>query len=181
LEAGVSTNSADIRGLFEPFLPESQRRSTLGATFDPQAILSLAGDHSRGRLIFFSDSARCRNCHEIDDRAQSVGPTLTEIAKKYQRPQELLQHIVAPSTKMDDPFAAYNVVTTAGVILLGLIQSQTDDHIELKTAERKVVVIPRGEIDVMTRSPQSLMPERLLSDLTAQEAADLLAFLRSPK
>ena len=181
LEAGISTNSADIRGLFEPFLPESQRRATLGATFDPQAVLSLTGDRSRGQLIFFSDGARCRNCHEIDDRAQSVGPTLTDITKKYQRPQELLEHIVTPSTKVDDPFAAYNVVTTAGVILAGLIQSQTDDRVELKTAERKVVAIPHGEIEVMTRSTKSLMPERLLSDLTAQEAADLLAFLRSPK
>ena len=31
----------------------------------------------------------------------------------------------------------------------------------------------------MQKSPKSLMPERVLSDLTAQEAADLFEYIRS--
>ena len=41
------------------------------------------------------------------------------------------------------------------------------------------VGIRRGDIDAMQKSSRSLMPEQVLSDLTAQEAADLFAYLRS--
>ena len=37
--------------LFETFVPESQRRPTLGPTFDPQIVLSKTGDAARGRVI----------------------------------------------------------------------------------------------------------------------------------
>ena len=39
--------------------------------------------------------------------------------------------------------------------------------------------VARGDIAEMQRSPKSLMPERMLSDLTAQEAADLFEYIRS--
>jgi hypothetical protein len=37
--------------------------------------------------------------------------------------------------------------------------------------------LARREIEELRKSEKSLMPERLLSDLTAQEAADLFAYL----
>jgi mono/diheme cytochrome c family protein len=94
---GNAVPSSDVRGLLETFLPEGKRRTTLGASINPQAILSRRGDHQRGKLIFFSDGARCRSCHEIDDRSRSLGPTLLEIVKKYPSPSELLEHILEPS------------------------------------------------------------------------------------
>ncbi|HND56041.1 MAG TPA: hypothetical protein PLV92_26680, partial [Pirellulaceae bacterium] len=36
--------STDIRGLFDTFIPESQRRPTLGPKIDPQVVLSRTGD-----------------------------------------------------------------------------------------------------------------------------------------
>ena len=109
----------DIRGLFETFLPESKRRATLGANIDPQIILNRQGDQERGKLIFFSDGARCRACHEIDDAHKSLGPTLQEAAKKHPQTADLLQHVLQPSLKIDDPFAAYTVVTDDGRTLVG--------------------------------------------------------------
>jgi hypothetical protein len=70
--------------LFDDFIPESQRKKTLGRTFEPSVVLDQDGDALRGRLIFFSDAARCRACHHTDDAALSVGPTLKDISKKYQ-------------------------------------------------------------------------------------------------
>jgi len=49
----------------------------------------------------------------------------------------------------------------------------------IKTAERLLIRIPTNEIDTTQKSPQSLMPDQILSDLTAQEAADLLEYIRS--
>src|SRR5262249_9129648 len=83
LETAASLGSisvtSDVRGLFETFIPESKRRATLGANIDSKVILDRRGDRQRGKLIFFSDGARCRACHEIDEPSQSLGPTLQEI------------------------------------------------------------------------------------------------------
>ena len=104
---------------------------------------------------------------------------MLEIAKKYPRRSELLQHILQPSLKIEDKFATYAVVTNAGRVLTGLLVEKTDQQLILKTAEKRIVRVAIGEIDEMRTSKLSLMPAQILSDLTAQEAADLVAFLLS--
>jgi putative heme-binding domain-containing protein len=170
---------SDIRGLFETFIPESKRRATLGGNVDPQLVLSRKGDRQRGKLIFFSDGARCRACHELDDAHKSLGPTLQEVAKKHPQPAQMLQHVINPSLKIDEPYTAYTVVTEDGRTLLGLVLEQNDREVVLKTLERRIERIAREEVAEMHKSDKSLMPERVLSDLTAQEAADLLEYIRS--
>ncbi|MGH7138378.1 MAG: hypothetical protein ACREHD_21720, partial [Pirellulales bacterium] len=176
---GAAAPSSDVRGLFETFVPETQRRATLGPNIDPDLVLRRQGDRQRGKLIYFSDAARCRACHELNDRDKSLGPTLAEINRKYPSRGELLVHVLRPSQKIDDPFAAYQVATTDGRLLSGLLIKQDEREVVLKTVEKQTLVIGRGEIDELTRSPKSLMPEGVLSDLTAQEAADLLEYIRS--
>ena len=171
--------SSDVRGLFDHFVPESQRKKTLGRTFEPTLVLSQTGDPLRGRLIFFSDAARCRACHDIDDAALSVGPTLKDISKKYVHLSELLQHVVQPSLKIDDKFATWTVLTTDGTVLNGLMESQSDAQFVLKAADRKQLTIRRADIEELKKSTQSLMPDGVFADLTAQEASDLLAFIHS--
>jgi putative heme-binding domain-containing protein len=176
---GGGAATSDVRGLFETFIPESQRRPTLGANIDPQTILSRQGDRERGKLIFFSDGARCRACHEIDEPAKSLGPTLQEINKKYAQPAEFLLHVLQPSLKVDEPYAAYAVLTDDGRMPNGLLVERNEKELVLKTAEQKSVRLAPANILQMQKSSKSLMPERILSDLTAQEAADLLAYIRS--
>ncbi|HXT57941.1 MAG TPA: PQQ-dependent sugar dehydrogenase [Pirellulales bacterium] len=176
---GAASPKSDVRGLVEAFVPESQRRATLGANFDPEVILSRQGDRERGKLIFFSDGARCRACHEIDDRTKSLGPTLAEINKKYPRGAEMLEHVLRPSQKIDEPFAAYAVITADGRAFSGLLVEQSEQEIAIKTAEKQVVRIARDDVEELRKSEKSLMPDGVLSDLTAQEAADLFEYLRS--
>jgi putative heme-binding domain-containing protein len=173
-----SAASSDVRGLFETFVAESKRRATLGAETNPAVILSLQGNAQRGKLIFFSDGARCRACHDPDDRDKSLGPTLEQIAKKFPRPAELVKHALEPSLVIDEQYAAYSVVTDEGTVHNGLVVERTDGEIVLKTVEQRTVQIARENIEEMRRSEKSLMPERILSDLTAQEAADLFEYIR---
>ena len=162
----------------ETFIPEGARRKTLGRNVDAEKLLAVKGEAARGKLIFYSDGARCRNCHDLNDASKSTGPTLTEIRKKYKQPGELLQQILKPSLKVEEKFAMWIVITDKGQVHSGLIVSQSDDEVVLKTAERKTVRIRKSKIDELKKSPNSLMPEGVLSDLTEQEAADLLAWLR---
>jgi putative heme-binding domain-containing protein len=180
LELGLAQKS-DIRGLFDTFIPESQRRPTLGPSLDPKPILAKTGDVERGKLIYFSDGARCRNCHDHSDKANSLGPTLAEINKKYPQTADLLAHVLQPSLKIDEVFAAYTVITDDGRVLAGVLVEQNDQQVVLKTAEKKTVTVPRKNIEELKKSDKSLMPDGLFSDLTAQEAADLVMYLRSLK
>ncbi|HUG69980.1 MAG TPA: c-type cytochrome, partial [Pirellulaceae bacterium] len=134
---------------------------------------------ARGKLIFFSDGARCKACHDPRDPSKSIGTTLIEINKKYKQRAELLLHVLQPSLKIDEPFAAYAVSKTDGNVIIGLLAEKTDEAIVIKTAERKMIRIPTDEIDELQKSAVSLMPDRILSDLTAQEAADLLEYIQS--
>ena len=178
-QAVYKKSPGDIRGLFETFVPEEARRKTLGPRPQPEQILTLDGDVARGKLIFFSDGARCRACHEVDDQAKSLGTTLRQINRKYPRQSEFLQHILQPSLKVDEAFRAVSIVTVDGQIITGLISEQTDQQVVIQTADRKRIALPKTEIEVMRKSDKSLMPENILSDLTAQEAADLLVYIRS--
>ena len=177
VKAGVAARS-DVRGLFENFIPEAERRKTLGPNVDPAAILALRGDYERGKLIFYSDGARCRNCHELDDPEKSFGPTLAEVNKKHPKLGDLLQHALQPSLKIDEPYAAYTVTTADGRALTGFIVEQTPQEVVVRTPEKKVVRLARKEVEELQKSDKSLMPERILSDLTAQEAADLFEYVR---
>jgi len=73
------------------------------------------------------------------------------------------------------------VETESGAILAGLQVREDDKELVLKDAERKEQRIPKASIRRQVVSAKSMMPEFLLQDLTAQEAADLLEYLGSLK
>jgi putative heme-binding domain-containing protein len=101
------------------------------------------------------------------------------VHKKYAHNSELLQHVMNPSLKVDDRFAAWIAVTSTGRVMNGLLDSQTDEAVVLRTADRQLVSLARSEIEELQKTPRSLMPDGVLADLTAQEAADLIAFIRA--
>ena len=176
---GSALPSSDRSGLFETFLPESMRRKRLGPNFKPEEVLRLTGDLERGRLIFFSDSSRCRNCHHPNKKEDSVGPTLSEIGSKHKTRADVLRHVIEPSKQIDETFQSYTFITRKGSIVTGLVTERTNEKVTITTAEKKLISINTLDIDDEIRSTKSLMPDQLLSDLTAQEAADLLEFIES--
>ena len=181
VSAGAKSARTDISGLFETFIPESARRKTLGPSFDPAAVLNTPGDATRGRLIFLSDQGRCRTCHPVAGEGEPLGPDLKGVGSRYP-PGEMLRHLVEPSRKIDPQYATYVLVTTDGSTHTGLQVKNTPEVVELRTVEKKLVSVERAKIAFLEeQQSKSLMPELLLRDLTAGEAADLLAYLLSLK
>jgi len=180
VERSQQSSSSDIRGLFETFLPDSMRRKTLGPAPDPQTILSRRGDIARGKLIFHSNSSRCQTCHTIGSRVTELGPDLKDIGKKYKR-EEILSHILDPAAKVEPQFATWVAVMKNGVVRNGLKHVDKPEVVSIKTLTKELFQLRRREIQALRMEPGSLMPTLLLRDLTAQEAADLLAYLASLK
>ena len=178
---GTEHLDVNIRDLFEQFVPPEKRTQRLGERIEPHAILSLEGDVERGRRAFFYGAASsCRNCHRVHDAGGQVGPPLTEIGKKY-KPHELLSTILDPSKQIEDKYRAYVAISTTGDVVSGLLIEKNSEWVTIKGSDGKVVRSPVAEIAQLTPQEKSLMPEFLLRDMTAQEAADLLAFLSALK
>ena len=73
------------------------------------------------------------------------------------------------------------IETKDGRLLQGLVLEQTEGVLVLRDAQNRATRIAATEIERQATQPASLMPEGLLRDLTAQQAADLLEFLSSLK
>ena len=168
-----------VRDLFEPFLPADERSQRIGHNVDRAAILALQGHRDRGRTLFFLQSASsCTSCHRVHEFGGTLGPNLSTIGEKYP-PAELLNQILAPSEQIEPTYMTYQLATTEGQIHVGLLIARTDNAVTLKDAQSREVVIPTAAIERLVPQQQSLMPERLLQNHTAQEVADLLAYLAS--
>lgn len=171
-----------VRDLFERFVSLDQRVKRLGNTIRPSDILSLKGDFDAGRKLFFeATDVQCRNCHKIQDKGNDLGPDLSEIGKKYNDPSRLLDTILNPSKEIDPKYRVYLVQTDDGRIHSGLVVKKDDREIILKDAKGKLIQLPVDEIEELVPQPQSMMPELLLRDMTAQQVADLTTFLSGLK
>ncbi len=170
---------AGIRVLYERFIPEADRPKRLGAAVKPDDILALVGDDNRGRSIFFkSSAARCKSCHQVNGFGTKIGPDLSQIGKKYER-RALLETILEPSKAIAPEFVMHLVETTGGEVHAGFITEQNDKELVLKNVEGKSIRVPKADVVTTQPQKQSMMPELVLQDITAQDAADLLAFLAS--
>ncbi len=70
---------------------------------------------------------------------------------------------------------------TTGEQLFGLIASENATSITFKLADSSTRPILRSEITSLQSTGISLMPEGLEAALTAQDLADVIAFLRSDR
>lgn len=172
-------SDVSIRDLSERFLPPDQRIKRLGSVVQPQQILSLSGDQERGKRIFFETAGvSCKTCHRIQKEGKEVGPELTTIGKKLTRAQ-LLESLLEPSKLIEPKYVTHLVETDDGRILTGLLLSRDENEVVLKDAQDKVSRIPTKQIEQLVPQRQSLMPDLLFRDMTAQQVADLLAYLSS--
>jgi putative heme-binding domain-containing protein len=181
IEQGVGHPQEFVRDLFERYADPSRRRKRLGTTFDPAAVLARTGDAERGRRLFFESAGmQCKACHRVGPGEDLLGPELTLIGKKYTKAQ-LLENIVEPSKTIDPKYATHLVETEGGAVLAGLKVREDEKELVLKDAERKELKIPKASIRRSAVQSKSMMPEFLLQDLTADEAADLLEYLETLK
>ena len=180
IAAGLASVDPAIRDLFEGLVPASERVIRLGASFDRSAILTLKGDRERGRRVFAGSTTLCRNCHRIGNEGKAFGPDLTKLKSERMTTEFLLESILSPSKVIDQEYATYSVLTDEGIVIHGLqAPGTTDKQLVIQQLDGKTHTIARSSIEQMRKLPTSLMPDLLLKDLTAQEAADLLAYLAS--
>ncbi len=150
-------------------LPGVDRQAVL------QSMMSAAneqGDVKLGKQVY---KKNCANCHVHGVEGQRVGPDLTGMAVHPKA--ELLTHILDPSRDVEGNYRVYNLLTMGGVVINGLLASESKTSIELFDAEGKKKVVLREDIDQLRASAKSLMPEGFEKQINHAEMVHLLEFL----
>jgi putative heme-binding domain-containing protein len=167
-----------VRDLFQRFLPEELRPKTLGSNFKPEALLALSGNAAVGEKVFFREAVQCSQCHHLHGKGRDFGPDLSRIGRKYSRAQ-LLEQVLNPSKTIDPAYVTYAVETKEDVTYTGFLLKRTPAELLLKDANLNQTRISATAVKKVQPLQLSAMPEGLLQNLSAQDAADLLEFLSS--
>lgn len=141
-----------------------------------EAALEKDGDPKRGRLVF---ERACARCHMLNGVGHAVGPDLATIRN---RPAQLiLPDIIMPSRSIAQNYESYVVDTKSGGIIEGVLSSQTPTTITIRHEEGKEDVIRREDIKEMRITDLSSMPADIERQVSVDQMADLLTFVKAPQ
>ncbi len=138
------------------------------------------GDIRRGQLVFNSAKTQCIACHKVGYVGGTAGPDLTRIGG-IRTERDLLESIIFPSMSFVRSYEPVRVVTTDDRVLNGVLKKDAPDEIIVVVASDKEERIARANVESISPSTVSLMPAGMEQQLTPQELADLVAFLRACK
>ena len=137
-----------------------------------------AGDIRRGQGIFLSARAACSTCHSIGYQGGHVGPDLTRLGK-VRTDADFLESIVFPSRTFVRSYEPVMILAKDGETYTGIIKNETSDSVQIVSGPNAEQRIPRSNIAEMRPGQLSIMPAGLDQQLSKQELADLVAFLKS--
>ena len=150
-------------------VPSPDRVAVLEALIN---VTKKTGDVERGKLVY---TKNCANCHKHRGEGNQVGPDLTGMAVHPK--EELLIHILDPSRSVEGNYRSYSVLTVDGIVINGLLASETQTAVEIYDAQGKKQVVLREDIEQLVASKKSVMPEGFEKQINEQGFSDLLEFL----
>lgn len=144
-----------------------------------QFALTQPGDAHRGRELFLNERlTKCAVCHKLNGQGGDVGPELSAIGGKFDRPH-LIESLLEPSRQIVEGYRTSVIALNSGRTLTGIVKQRSDKSIILAEASGQRQAIELADIDDQEASPVSLMPVGLEKSLTPQQFADLIAFLET--
>jgi putative membrane-bound dehydrogenase-like protein len=170
----LTQGSADVRRraarLFADAINPDRQKVIAGY----QTVLSMAGDAKRGEQVF---RKQCAACHQLGGVGNAVGPDLASLGDKS--PQALLIAILDPNRAVEARYVGYTAITKSGKTFTGVLASETGNSITLVGPDGKSEVILRSDLEELTSSGKSAMPEGLEKEVKPEGMADLIAHVRS--
>lgn len=164
------------RGIYDPdtitvtsvTVPAPSRKKA----YTVQDVLALTGDSSKGKEA----SMRCVLCHQINEIGVTYGPSLKGWGKG--QPNEVIvRALVEPSADIAHGFTGRVVKTKDGEEVHGLALNSGDPIVMVSTGGVEQI-IPRKKVESFKKLKRSLMLSAEQLGLTAQEVADVAAYLK---
>ena len=140
--------------------------------------LSKGGDVRRGQRVFHGTKAACASCHALGYLGGRVGPDLTRIGRT-RSDRDLLEAILFPSASFVRSYEPTVLVTADGEVITGVVRDETEREVVLSIDAQKVIRVPHDQVEQRHPGKLSIMPAGLEKQLTRQELADLVMFLKT--
>ncbi len=131
------------------------------------------GMPENGKRLFLSLS--CGKCHGKRNR---LGPDLAGVTKRFSK-TDLFQSIVDPSYQVPSRYQSTLFETSSGQVITGIVIYNSVDGVIIRDSNNQTVRLEAAEILRQQKVSRSLMPDRLLENLSSTEYADLFSYLQS--
>jgi putative membrane-bound dehydrogenase-like protein len=173
-----TSSSVDIKELAGELFPLPPARNS--KPLPPiSELLEREGDVAKGRLVF-NTVGTCAKCHIVNGIGKEVGPDLSEIGKKLSR-EAFFSSILFPSSGISHNYETYLLALEDGLVVNGIVASQTDESISIKGADAVVRTFRTSQIDEIQKQSISLMPADLQKTMSAEELVDVVAYMTTLK
>lgn len=139
-----------------------------------QAALGLTGDVKRGREVFVQN---CAICHQVRGKiGVAIGPDLGTVHNWIR--EDLIANIIDPNLGIASGYDTWKAVLNSGESVVGLIVAETPAAITFKANNMADRTVSRQDITSLNALNASLMPTGLEKNISMQQMADLMQFLR---
>ncbi|WP_337176491.1 ThuA domain-containing protein [Paludisphaera sp.] len=160
-----------LRRLLLPWASLEKPKDDLAAREVPELK---GGDWARGRALFYGEQAKCSACHKVRGRGGEVGPDLSNLVHRDYA--SVHRDVHAPSAAINPDYVAHSVALNDGRVLQGTLRIEAD-RLLVGGADGTWTTVGRAEVEAVSPSAVSIMPEGLDAALGPERLRDLLTFL----
>jgi putative heme-binding domain-containing protein len=128
-------------------------------------------DAREGRALF---RRSCHQCHKLFGEGGDIGPDLTGANRANL--DYVLENVLTPSAAIAKDYQLKTIVTVDGRLVSGIIKETSDNAITVQTATEKVV-IANDDVEEISTSPVSMMPDGQWDRLSDDDVRDLVKYL----
>jgi len=143
----------------------------------PASEIDVPGDPEAGERVFRGKKAGCADCHSIRGQGGRMAPDLTDVGAT--RPFALIKEaVVGPFKRLQ--MAGQEPVSIRlknGKEIQGVARNRNNYSLQVLDREGNLHLVSMLDVEQLTLSTHSLMPDDYGRRLSAQELQDLYAFL----
>ncbi len=134
----------------------------------------VSADPSNGRLVY---NRTCWSCHKMYGEGGIIGPDLT--GSNRANLSYLLSNIIDPSGEIQDDYKMVVITMQDGRTYSGNIVAENDRQLTMNIVGQDELIVEKSMIQTREDTPNSMMPEGLLNQLSEEEVIDLVAYMRT--
>lgn len=149
--------------------------AAIPSTVKLEEVMKLQGNAKNGAQLV----TRCVMCHQINGQGVEFGPNLEGWGRS--QPSEIIaQALIEPSKDIAHGYDGQEVITKDGVTIHGMLLTEGDIMI-MRSMGGQNQYVARSRIQSRRKLEQSMMLSATQLGLSAQDVADIVAYLRTGK
>lgn len=153
------------------------RTANENSPFSLTAIADIKGDRQRGESLF---QKHCSSCHKINGKGGTIGPDLSAVNTKFDKPT-LLDAIIKPDAGIVFGYEPWTITLTDGRSFFGFLVADGSQTVTVRDLTGKNHVVETSLINSRKKHDKSIMPSPVALGLREQDLADVAEYLMKLK